>query len=209
MIATWFWRDKNEQREQQQAEQGISRTFPPTLTVFSFAVLLIAVSIVQESTGVSFSSLHRVLPKQRNNSNHKKGNCKVMVIHLADEKVAEGIFLDGPFRGAPGSKFGGQIEIADASNTSAIIGDYSFSIQFMKTDPSKSYFPCVGSGVYSFGVHDGLVPRDQITWTASCSNSPFLTITGGHGKYLGAKGYVRIKVPVPGGNNHEIHLCDN
>jgi hypothetical protein len=177
-------------------------------TLISVAALMIAVAIVHEPTSSYLLSLYRSIRMKQGHNDKRLGHCQVMSVFLAEDKVGDGMFVEGPFRGAPGSVFGGQIAIADASNPSVIVGDYSFFVKFLKTDPSTSYYPSVGNGAYTFGVNDGQSPRDQITWTSSSSNSPFLTITGGQGKYLGAKGYVKIKVPAPGGFIHEIYLCD-
>jgi hypothetical protein len=115
--------------------------------------------------------------------------------------------IKGSFVGEPGSSNGGQIALSDPSDPSVKVGDYSFFTQFFSTDPVRRYFPCVGTGAYTFGDAIEGTPRDQVTFTASCSNSPFFTITGGTGKYLGASGYVEFMIPVEAGFRHDIYLC--
>jgi hypothetical protein len=57
------------------------------------------------------------------------------------------------------------------------------------------------NGVYTFGV------GEQLTWAGSCYGMPFVTITGGHGRFQGAVGFVWLDNPGPKGDVHKITLC--
>lgn len=147
-------------------------------------------------------------------SNDEAGDndCELMSIYLKTEDIQANTYLAGSFIGETGSFYGGQYPMYDSESFDNRIGDYEFATNFLNVDFATNNVQCVGNGSYTFGEAVGFeVRRAQITWTATCANSPFFTITGGQKEYSGAKGYSVFDRQLDGGlgSRHDIYLCNN
>jgi len=122
----------------------------------------------------------------------------------ANVEAGQSSELTGPPRAF--DRQGGTILLLDPNgdaDTDTVIGDYSYLITFL-----NGIGGCIATGAYTFvSADDGGNTTDQVTFTASCSGIPFLSITGGQGKYSGAEGFVEFMIPVEDGYIHEINIC--
>ncbi len=123
---------------------------------------------------------------------------------LTSNHKSEGMYLQEDLT-VPGARHGFSVILSDPDNSARQIGRYTaLSTFFRATLP----YLCISYGTYTFGDDDALPPKDQISFSASCENLPFFTITGGQGRYAGASGYVQYMLPHEEGNVHEIHICE-
>lgn len=122
--------------------------------------------------------------------------CSTKTVLLKNDDIAAGQFseLTGPPK--PFERQGGVIALSDPDDSSKKIGDYSNLITFLDNS-----FGCIATGAYTFDT------GDQVTFTASCSQLPFFTITGGQGEFKGAEGFVQFMIEDPEGFTHDITIC--
>lgn len=139
----------------------------------------------------------RAMELRRRARRRRNLNCRRVTVLLTDEDVAAGQFTELTGAPKPFDRQGGIILLSDPDDPKTKIGKYRFLITFL-----DNQFGCIANGAYTFD-NSG----DEITFTASCAQLPFFTITGGQGKYSGAEGYVEFMISVERGNNHEIEIC--
>lgn len=129
-------------------------------------------------------------------------DCEKIEILLLTPEVSEATFVDGT--PGPAGRQGGRIPMRDPDNPDHVIGQYSFIINFLtEFDAATGDIGCLTPGSYVFDT------GDQITFLADCNTRPFLTITGGLGRYFGAKGFIEFMIPAPGGFTHSIYVCEH
>lgn len=135
----------------------------------------------------------------------RRAACRAIDVLLTSEDVAASIFFEGAV--GPGIRQGGSIRLRNPKDINETVGVYSYLSTFLSN--STQPYQCIGTGSYVLGHADVITgEKDEITFTASCTNLPFLTLTGGQGRYLGATGYSKTMVPHAEGFVHEIYLCD-
>lgn len=200
-------------------------------TISTYLGLLISASLFDGAMGQDFvpREVENMLRPRQQEQAHREAlaseyagdrDCELTYIYLKSEEIDANIYLEGPFIGAPGSFYGGQIPMYDSPAFTNKIGEYEFATKFLKVDFSTGLFSCVGSGSYTFGDPSfAYIPgasnptpdqrRGQIMWTATCSNAPFFTITGGQKEFSNAKGFTVFDRSVEGGSRHDIYLCKN
>lgn len=124
---------------------------------------------------------------------------------LTTNHTKEGLYLQEDLT-VPGARQGYSVILNDPNSTGTTIGRYSALTTFYQA--SVRPFSCDSSGSYTFyDSEDDALPRDQITFSATCETLPYFTITGGQGRFEGANGYVKYRIPHEQGNLHEIHVC--
>ena len=165
--------------------------------------------------------------KTHNNTPSTSSSCRVFQVLLTHEDSKKHIHssFETPQEIQFGSLQGGTIPLRSSASdnntndTNTIIGSYTFLNTFLGpvTNLQTMQVDCFGAGTYTFFQNDNnnhsknnnedTTSTDSISFAASCEHLPYLTITGGQGRYTNATGYIQYRIPDPRGWLHEVHVC--